>query len=495
MTKQSGSGVKSIARLLAMALLSFGPLPLAPAVEKIPIVYSTDLLHPHDDPDDHYDLATLFALEELDLRGIILDLGERQTERMGRPPLEQMKHITGRSVPYAVGLSRKLRSRTDNALDEPQDFQGGVELLLSALRNCPDKVTIFTVGSCRDVAAAWNRDCELMKQKVRAVYVNAGNGSHGPQWEHNVRLDEEAYFRLFESGLPLYWCPCFGAGQDARPEERLGRETYATFYVADQAEVIGECIPAVRNFFVYCLTRSPADPIAYLESGPHSLPTGKRNMWCTAVFFHAAGREIYRRGPSDFVALSPRQAEAAGLKDQMVNVYRFVPVRAVRQEAVPTEAPVGTAGGIRFQYGGQREDRVGTHRLEPDGKQDCSVRLQGLDPSKELRNVVVTGPREGRWEMQETGRWWPVAVERSGEQADCWFSFWAAGSHRLELTFEDGSMAAVAFEVSAPPVSSLSVQLQPAEPNAYLFQVTDEHYSEILASALKNLLAGLGRDM
>lgn len=66
----------------------------------IPIFYSTDLLHPYDDPDDHYDLATLFALEEFDVRGIVLDLGERQAQRSGKPALDQMMKITGRKVPW-----------------------------------------------------------------------------------------------------------------------------------------------------------------------------------------------------------------------------------------------------------------------------------------------------------------------------------------------------------------------------------------------------------
>ena len=35
---------------------------------QIPIVHYTDLFHPPDDPDDHVDLATLFALPEFDIR-------------------------------------------------------------------------------------------------------------------------------------------------------------------------------------------------------------------------------------------------------------------------------------------------------------------------------------------------------------------------------------------------------------------------------------------
>ena len=59
--------------------------------QSVPVLYSTDLLHPHDDPDDHYDLACLFALREFDVRGIVLDLGERQAERSGEPAVRQMR--------------------------------------------------------------------------------------------------------------------------------------------------------------------------------------------------------------------------------------------------------------------------------------------------------------------------------------------------------------------------------------------------------------------
>ena len=141
-----------------------GCAPAAPAAEaeppasRISVIYSTDLLHPHDDPDDHYDLATLFSLSELDVRGIVLDLGERQRQRMGRAPVEQILQIAGRRVPFAIGIDRPLRSGDDQADDVPPECQGGIELILSILRQSREKVVIFTTGSLRDVAAAYNRE-------------------------------------------------------------------------------------------------------------------------------------------------------------------------------------------------------------------------------------------------------------------------------------------------------------------------------------------------
>ena len=164
-----------------LCLLLIIALPAQAAEPKIPIIHSTDLCHPYDDPDDHYDLACLFALREFDIRGIVLDLGEHQASRPGRPAVEQMLHITGRKVPYAVGLNKPLRSREDKALDGAEQFQGGIRLILSLLRDSQEKVVIHTAGSCRDVAAAFNREPELFRKKVKAIYIEAGNGPGGDQ--------------------------------------------------------------------------------------------------------------------------------------------------------------------------------------------------------------------------------------------------------------------------------------------------------------------------
>ncbi len=331
-------------------------IPGGPAVgaeAKVPILYSTDLFHPHDDPDDHFDLATLMALEEFDVRGIVLELGAKQKQKTGRPAVEQMIHITRRRVPYAIGLGRRLEGRPDEALGQPEEFQGGVELILGTLRNCPQKVTIFTTGSCRDVAAAFNREPELLRKKVRAVYFNAGNGPAGVQTEYNVGLDPEAYARIFESGLPLCWCPCFG------------KEGYQTLLTIDQPRVIGACVPSVQNYFVYCLTRSKADAIPFLRSGPHPLPGGRRRMWCTAPLLHAAGRKIYQRGPDDFVALSPGHARQAGLAGKEVRVFEFLPMRGraekqTKQGKVQLDVQLKPAepAGFVFRATDQRYDRI-----------------------------------------------------------------------------------------------------------------------------------------
>ncbi len=120
----------------------------------VPVIYCTDLFHPHDDPDDHFDLAVMFALPAVDLRAIVLDQGDKQRQHPGSIPVSQLMRITGRQVPVAIGLSHKLQDPTDRAMDESAEFQQGVELILKTLCDAPGPVSIVTVGSVRDVVAA-----------------------------------------------------------------------------------------------------------------------------------------------------------------------------------------------------------------------------------------------------------------------------------------------------------------------------------------------------
>jgi hypothetical protein len=251
----------------------------------VPIIYSTDLYHPHDDPDDHFDLATLFAIPEFDLRGIIVDTGPGGAGRPGLVAIQQMMHITGRTVPYAAGLTANLQSQGDRAERQPDAVQGGVNLILKVLRESATPVTIFTTGSLRDVAAAYNREPDLLKKKAARLYINVGHTGGDVEW--NVKLDPHAFVRILDSPLPVYWVPCFGP------------DGYESFWQFRQGDVLETAPLAVQNYVVYALTKaSPKDrdPIKSLtEAIPqaikHKIWAENRSMWCTAPFLHAAGRD------------------------------------------------------------------------------------------------------------------------------------------------------------------------------------------------------------
>lgn len=357
--------------VLRMALI---PLALAIGVPltaaRVPVIYTSDLFHPHDDPDDHYDLATLFSLPELDVKAIVIDMSHSDGGK--KPPgvaaIRQMMHLTGRTVPYATGLTRRLRSATDTGLDQPAETQGGVELILSTLRDSHEKVNLVAVGSLLDIAAAFNRQPELLRAKVKAIYVNAGNGPDGWQEEWNVRLDPHAYRRIMLSGLPIEWYPCFG------------REGFLTYYRVDQAQALSPAPAPLRAYFTYALTRSSSDPISFL-AGEVAAPTGPRNMWSTLSLLDLAGRRLYRTEKG-----CEALPEAPGRPPVVIHRMRLVALAEVVDPATP--APPAHGPAPDFPCFHARLDvpeapvRV-LQRLEPDyGEVMASV----------LTNIVASFP-------------------------------------------------------------------------------------------------------
>jgi hypothetical protein len=276
-------------RLFTACLLASLLSPVSVAAEaapgSVPVIHITDLYHPHNDPDDHFDLATVFGIPAFDLRAIVIDMGKDGVGRPGLPAVRQMMHITGKSVPCATGLVENLKSQSDTCAQQPAETQAGVDLILKALRASEKPVTVFCVGSLRDLASAYNREPELLKNKIARCYVNAGDSAGGVEW--NVGLDPHAYVRIMDSPLPIYWMPCFGA------------DGYQSYWVFKQAEVLEAAPLALQNFMVYALGKTPAserDPIAALADSiapkmREKIWAETRNMWCTAGYLHAAGIE------------------------------------------------------------------------------------------------------------------------------------------------------------------------------------------------------------
>jgi len=304
--------------------------------QRIPMIYSTDLFHPPEDPDDHYDLAMLAGLDEIDVKAFIFDLStaHRKPEEAGINALYQTSKITGQPPPsWKIGLRNPLRSPDDKALDQPEEFQGGVELILSTLEQSEEQLVMFLVGSCRDFVVAFNRNPELLKKKVKAVYVNAGNGITGDQTEWNVGLDPYAYVGLMSSGLPIYWCPCFtNVYMLSTPDEVTAGKAFCTYFlVPNQAEFLASTSTKVKNFFAYALTKSEEEPLSFLDREQQAIPGTPRNMWCTGPFLHAAGREIYQTKDGKWIARTPEKAKALGIEGPAVEVFHFEPVN-VRYE-------------------------------------------------------------------------------------------------------------------------------------------------------------------
>jgi hypothetical protein len=321
--------IPSAIAAIVLLLVGIGLASVGLAAEKVPILYNTDLHHPHIDPDDHFDLATLFSLPEFDVRGIVLDCGKHQVEAPGEIPVSQMLHLTGREVPRAIGLAEPLRSPDDSGVDQPEKFQAAVRLILDALEKSPEKVTVFTTGSLRDVAAALNRRPGLLRRKIARLYVNIGDpasGTPGRGDEYNVGLDRNAYVCIMRSDLPVYWCPCFDGGT-------WNRGLHGTYWKFEQGQVLKTAPTSLQNWFLFALTKpAGADPIAYLSKPQDPAVRAEvwkasRNMWCTAPLLHAAGRRVYQRSEGDYVALPPAEASEAGLSEKEVKLFDFVPMK------------------------------------------------------------------------------------------------------------------------------------------------------------------------
>lgn len=269
---------------------------------RIPLVHVTDLYHPPQDPDDHVDLATIAGLEEYDLRAVVLDVtrkflvpapaGWDAARDPGFVPVLQLGYLSGRAIPVAAGPMEPLGHPGDSAADRPVAEQGGIELLLRVLAQSEEAVVISVVGSCRVVAAAFNREPALLRARTRAVLLNAG-ATGGRKREWNVALDPAASVCLWRSGLPLCWFPCAtGNGAFDRVHERS-----AHWKVSH--ELLFREIPApLRAWFCHALSGNlRGDCIRALSDGGRGavwegILAGERCLWSTASLVMAAGRVL-----------------------------------------------------------------------------------------------------------------------------------------------------------------------------------------------------------
>lgn len=274
--------------------------------ESIPLVHITDLYHPPQDPDDQFDLATILALPEFDLRAVILDqtrkflIGAPEGWDIPRDPglvtVTQASALIGRAIPVALGPRDPLRNAEDDARDQPLEEQSGINLLLSVLRHTSVPVVVSVVGSARVLAAAYRREPELVRNRVAKVLLNAGSTSDG-ELEWNVMLDPFAFVELWKSGLPIDWYPCATANGafDPRPDR-------GTHWKASHAALLSELSPCWRGWFAYGLSGSArGDILRSLDelgkgAGWEQLLAGSRCMWSTASLVMAAGRVLVRTG-------------------------------------------------------------------------------------------------------------------------------------------------------------------------------------------------------
>ena len=271
-----------------------------------PVIHVTDLFRPHCDPDDHWDLACVFALAyagEIDLQGVLIDFapqpqGDHNPDVMA---VAQMNYVAGLHVPVAIGASRPLRSRDDSQPEADESDRGGVRMVLEILHRSPAPVIIHITGSCRDVAIAGKKAPQLFAEKCAGIYLNAGTGSpdvsKAAQLEYNVSLAPLSYAAIFDLPCPIYWMPCFEEMQS----DRVVRE-YGTHYLFRQGEILPHLSERMQNFFACVLGKKQDHRWLTYLTGPRDEPlletlgTQDRHMWCTGGFLHAAGKTVVADG-------------------------------------------------------------------------------------------------------------------------------------------------------------------------------------------------------
>ena len=309
------------------------------AAPKVGLIHATDLFRPHGDPDDHFDLASVYALAvrgRFELLAVMID---HPPADLGADPdvlaVAQLNRLTGLAAPVLTGTPKRLEP-AEASLSENRPGVAGVTALLRILRASTRPVIISVVGSCRDVALAGRLEPELFASRCAGVYLNAGSGTPDPaqaaRLEYNVGLDPVSYAAIFDLPCPVYWLPCFEVAPGGGVPMAVGE--FGTYFRFLQKDILPRLSPRLRNYFAFMFKQGESDRahqsetgalrpdwLRYLE-GPEEEPLLERqgeryrNMWCTAGFLHAAGLTVTADG-----RIRERTDTAAA------PIYTFDPVR------------------------------------------------------------------------------------------------------------------------------------------------------------------------
>ncbi len=335
---------------------------------KIPLVHITDLYHPPQDPDDHIDLATVAALGEFDLKGVILDVTRKFLQASpagfdiqrdpGFVPVAQLGYLLGRSIPVAAGPSHPLTLPEDDVAGRTYGEQAGVRLLLEIVEGCSDGVVVSVVGSTRVLTAAYNRSPEVLGKKVRSVLLNAGSTA-GPKREWNVALDPEAYRGLWRSGLPIHWYPCATESGAFNPDHDRG-----TYWKTTHAAIFRDLAPPLRSWFAYAFTGDHRGEIIGVlgdEVQPGiwtKILAQQRNMWATVSLVMAAGR-VLAKTPKGW-----RFVPSSTVTTESVWPWRLDPIEATANAQADVQWRLAEEKGNAFLFGRERRPGFGDAMAE-----------------------------------------------------------------------------------------------------------------------------------
>lgn len=341
-----------------------GP-PTAP--RRVPVIDVTDLYHPHQDVGDNFDLLAAYALPEVDLKAVILDVTDdyRQASALhqnpafrdptgprdpGFIPVTQLNYLFGRDVPCAAGPFRRMRSPGDTMTDMPPFQQFGVELILRTLRQSNTQVEIVSFGSARPIAVAYNRQPDLFRSKVGRVHLCAGASS--PDFlEWNVMLDPCAIVCLLRSDLPVALYPC------ATGEGPFAYGPNNCFWKLENLRFVETMDPKLKNYLAFAFGRSTRmDYLRFLDEPAHEeilkgVYDRPHNVWETAVWSVVSDRRIVRRGDGSYRLVPRHEVLPSG--------------RVLRNDLRPCRVDVRDTGLFRFEWTDAPTRRVLYDRGDP----------------------------------------------------------------------------------------------------------------------------------
>ncbi len=273
------------------------------------VILTTDLYHKHADPNDHWNLASMYSLAYqgfIRFAGIMCDDDRTIAEdgsflHFGDPSVQsvaQLNYITGMAVPVGIGSRRPIKKKED--LDDvlkAGDRISSVTLLLDTLQRSQSSVDIHMCGSCKDVLIAYKYAPELFEKKCDSIYLNAGTYVKQDPIEYNVSLEPYAYSQIFKIPCNICWGPCFDELRHPFiPSQR------ATFYRINQDEILPYMSNSIKKYFTYMygivfdknwLTylREPLEE-NFFSKWEDEWSGFKRQMWSTPGFLLSAGKEV-----------------------------------------------------------------------------------------------------------------------------------------------------------------------------------------------------------
>jgi hypothetical protein len=325
------------------------------------MVHCTDLFRPHNDPDDHWDLASVFALAHgghIDLKAVLCDFPvPRRANDPDIMAVAQLNYLTGLAVPLVVGAPEKSLSGDAPGNADSARATGGIRQLLTILRESSEPVVINVIGSCRDIALAGRLAPDLFAKKCAGIYLNAGSGTpdkaKAERLEYNVSLDPAAYAAIFDLPCPIYWMPCFEEINPADKKAMWSVRQYGTLYRFQHADVMPHLPVRLRQYFTFMYRaggnrtepHNTTDWLRYLLGPEDNVQQQRvsetyRNMWCTAGFLHAAGMTVAQDGE-----IAPLEGEAAGNA-----VFTFDPIRVTCSPEGVTEWQFDRQGTDRYIF-------------------------------------------------------------------------------------------------------------------------------------------------